>query len=360
MNSAPLSVTGLSVAYGDVPVVRQVSFVLPAGEIGCLLGPSGCGKTSLLRAIAGFERPQQGAIAIAGAVMADAQHWVPPERRRVGMVFQDFALFPHLDVTANIAFGLRHLAPAQRLERVESLLQLMALTAYRGAYPHQLSGGQQQRVALARALAPKPALLLLDEPFSSIDTELREQLAAQVRSVLKAEAVAAILVTHDQQEAFAMADRIGVIQHGLLRQWAPARDLYERPADVAVAEFIGHGRFLRARVLSDRRVATALGELPARFPGGALSPGEAWALVRPQQLVLRAEPAAESGAAVEVVQAVFRGAWTQYHVQLPDGQQLVCECPSDGRRQCAAGERAQLSFGAGEVLVYRRQEQPAE
>ncbi|AFL73352.1 ABC-type spermidine/putrescine transport system, ATPase component [Thiocystis violascens DSM 198] len=224
--SNPLELHHVSVAYDGPPVVRDISLTLEPGAIGCLIGPSGCGKSTLLRAIAGFEPLRRGEIRLAEQRVAAVGHSLPPESRRVGMVFQDFALFPHLSVVGNLAFGIRRLPRRARRARVESLLELVGLADAAALYPHQLSGGMQQRVALARALAPGPAVLLLDEPFSSMDATLREQLAREVREVLRREGVTAILVTHDQIETFAMADRIGVLADGGLRQWDSALGLY--------------------------------------------------------------------------------------------------------------------------------------
>ena len=213
MDRTPLlRVEGLAHAYGAQAVVDGLSLFLRRGAIGCLLGPSGCGKTTVLRCIAGFEAPLEGEIHLNGQVVARAGFSVPPERRRVGMVFQDYALFPHIRVRENIAFGLHLSSSVIRAERVRELAELVGLAAVLDKYPHELSGGQQQRVALARALAPRPDLLLLDEPFSNLDVELRERLSLEVRDIIKTSGATAVLVTHDQQEAFAMADEIGVLK----------------------------------------------------------------------------------------------------------------------------------------------------
>ncbi|MFP5505208.1 MAG: ABC transporter ATP-binding protein, partial [Gammaproteobacteria bacterium] len=230
-----LEVEAIEVRYGAVTVVQALNCQLGQGRIGCLLGPSGCGKTTVLRAIAGFEPVTAGEIRLGGRVVSRSGWVVPPERRQVGMVFQDFALFPHLTIAANVGFGIRDLSAAQRDARVNELLELVGLGAYAKVYPHQLSGGQQQRVALARAIAPRPSLLLMDEPFSSMDVELREQLAREVRGILRHEGITAVLVTHDQLEAFVMADEIGVMHGGRLEQWGSAYDLYHRPASRFVA-----------------------------------------------------------------------------------------------------------------------------
>jgi iron(III) transport system ATP-binding protein len=245
-----LELQQLSVQYPGRPrpAVDQVSFGLKAGQIGVLIGPSGCGKTTLLRAVAGLEAISAGRIALAGETVSAPGQSLAPENRRIGMVFQDYALFPHLDVGQNVGFGIYDWPKAERQARVGEVLDLVGLGDVRRRYPHELSGGQQQRVALARALAPKPQLLLLDEPFSNLDVDLRERLAHEVRGILKAAGATALFVTHDQLEAFAIGDVIGVMHEGSLHQWADAYTLYHRPATRFVADFIGHGVFSQATV----------------------------------------------------------------------------------------------------------------
>ena len=232
----------LSLAYdtpkGLRPVVQDLTLGLPAGHIGCLLGESGCGKTTVLRAIAGFEPVRAGRILLDGTVISSPAEQVAPEKRRVGMMFQDYALFPHLSVAQNVAFGLRRLERAERARRVEEMLTLVGLAHVANSYPHEISGGQQQRVALARALAPSPDLLLLDEPFSNLDVDTRERLAFEVRDILKTTGHTAILVTHNQAEAFAIADRIGVMAAGRIAQWDTPYNLHHHPADDFVRDFI--------------------------------------------------------------------------------------------------------------------------
>lgn len=224
---------------GPRPVVQDLSLTLPAGHIGCLLGQSGCGKTTILRAIAGFEPVRAGHIALEGTVISSATVQLAPEHRRVGMMFQDYALFPHLTATQNVAFGLRKLMDkTQRTARVKELLDLVGLSASADSYPHEISGGQQQRVALARALAPSPDLLLLDEPFSNLDVDTRERLAFEVRDILKSTGHTAILVTHNQAEAFAIADRIGVMNEGQVVQWDTPYNLHHHPANDFVHDFV--------------------------------------------------------------------------------------------------------------------------
>ena len=223
---------------GSVPVVRELSICLEKGNIGCLLGASGCGKTTVLRAIAGFEPLRAGSITLGGELLSTPNYLVAPEKRQVGMMFQDYALFPHLNVVQNMAFGLRRWDKQRRNHRIEELLQLANLESSRDRYPHELSGGQQQRVALARALAPEPGLLLLDEPFSNLDVDTRERLAFEVRDILKKTGHTAILVTHNQAEAFAIADRIGVMQDGRIAQWDTPYCLHHEPNSPFVADFI--------------------------------------------------------------------------------------------------------------------------
>ncbi|MGU7772526.1 ABC transporter ATP-binding protein [Burkholderia sp. MR1-5-21] len=254
-----LELDALSLAY-DTPhgrrtVVDGLSLALARGDIGCLLGASGCGKTTVLRAIAGFEPVRAGRIVLDGAPVASPSLDVPPERRRIGMMFQDYALFPHLSAADNVAFGLRRQPLAERCARVAEMLELVGLADAADAYPHELSGGQQQRVALARALAPSPELLLLDEPFSNLDVDTRERLAFELRDILKRTGHTAILVTHNQAEAFAIADRIGVMQHGKLAQWDTPYALHHHPASAFVADFVRRDALAdeRARALARGR-----------------------------------------------------------------------------------------------------------
>lgn len=237
-----LKLDQISLSYdtpdGIVPVVKNLSLCLEKGHIGCLLGASGCGKTTVLRAIAGFEPLRAGSISLGSSVLSSVDQQIEPEHRHVGMMFQDYALFPHLNVEKNIAFGLRRWDKHRRKQRVSELLSLAGLEDSGQRYPHELSGGQQQRVALARALAPEPELLLLDEPFSNLDVDTRERLAFEVRDILKKTGHTAILVTHNQAEAFAIADRIGVMQDGIIAQWDTPYGLHHHPANAFVADFV--------------------------------------------------------------------------------------------------------------------------
>ncbi|MCC2595633.1 ABC transporter ATP-binding protein [Pusillimonas sp. MFBS29] len=240
--SESLKLDNVTLAYdtpeGLTPVVQSLSMSLERGNIGCLLGASGCGKTTVLRAIAGFEPLRSGSISLGDACLSEVSWQREPELRNVGMMFQDYALFPHLTVEKNIAFGLRKWEKSRRKQRVSELLTLTGLSGSEHRYPHELSGGQQQRVALARALAPEPDLLLLDEPFSNLDVDTRERLAFEVRDILKKTGHTALLVTHNQAEAFAIADRIGVMQQGRIVQWDTPHGLHQHPANEFVADFI--------------------------------------------------------------------------------------------------------------------------
>ena len=347
---ARLELNGVCVRYGDTVAVDGVSLSLEEGAIGCLVGPSGCGKTSVLRAIAGFETIDNGSIMIAGRV-ASAPCWgIAPQRRSVGMLFQDFALFPHRTVAGNIAFGLRGLGRDARHARVEELLELVGLQGLGPRYPHELSGGQQQRVALARAIAPRPQILLLDEPFSSQDIERRAQLAQEVRHILRRENVTALLVTHDQHEAFAMADWIGVMNEGHLHQWDTAYRLYHRPADLFVADFIGHGVLIRGRVRDGGQIETGLGllrgNLAERFGAG----DPVYLLVRPDDVVHDHD----SPLTATVTHRTFRGADFLYTLKLDDGEQILCLSPS--HHDHPIGARIGIRLELEHLVVFERTE----
>src|SRR5574343_1029349 len=327
-----LQVSQLQVRYAGqaVAAVQDVSLGLAAGQIGVLIGPSGCGKTTLLRSVAGLESVAAGAIRLGSQVVGSPGHSMPPEQRRIGMVFQDYALFPHLTVGSNVAFGIEHLPAAERSLRVAEVLQLVGLEGSAQRYPHELSGGQQQRVALARALAPRPQLMLLDEPFSNLDVDLRERLAHEVRNILKQAGATALFVTHDQLEAFAIGDMIGVMHQGRLHQWDDAYTLYHRPATRFVADFIGHGVFAPATIREVNQqivVHTPLGDLtdvaecplPCAFVAGECD------------VLLRADDIVHDDAApvkAEIIRKAFRGSEFLYTLRLASGQTVMAHVPS--------------------------------
>jgi iron(III) transport system ATP-binding protein len=310
------------------------------------LGPSGCGKTSLLRAIAGFEPLVEGEIHLHGRCVSRSGMTLPPEKRRVGMVFQDFALYPHLSVADNVGFGLRGLSRGQRAARIDELLSLVGLRDQTDSYPHQLSGGQQQRVALIRAMAPRPEILLLDEPFSGLDVELREQLAREVRGILQREGITAILVTHDQFEAFAMADRIGVLGEGRLRQWASGYRLYHEPADRFVADFIGQGEFVPGRVVDMGHVDTALGRVQGRFVTDVAPGDRVELLIRPDDIIHDDD----SEFRLEVTGKAFRGAEYLYSLKMHGEIQLLCLVQS--HHDHAIGEKIGIRLDVGHLVAF--------
>jgi iron(III) transport system ATP-binding protein len=327
-----LELAQLQVRYAGAEraAVQDVSFGLQAGDIGVLIGPSGCGKTTLLRAVAGLERAQGGSIRLGDTLVSSTQTHMDAEHRRIGMVFQDYALFPHLDVGQNVGFGIARLGQAARARRVAEVLELVGLGGSERRFAHELSGGQQQRVALARALAPSPQLLLLDEPFSNLDVDLRERLAHEIRTILKAAKATALFVTHDQLEAFAVGDHIGVMQDGRLHQWDDAYTLYHRPATRFVAEFIGHGVFTPAtiRAVDGRMVVqTVLGDLAdiAECPlPTAFAHGHCDVLLRADDIVHDDNAPVKA----EIIRKAFRGSEFLYTLRLRSGETVLAHVPS--------------------------------
>jgi iron(III) transport system ATP-binding protein len=349
--TARLHLAGLDFAYGRGPKVCDgIGFSLAAGEIGCLLGPSGCGKTSALRLIAGLETPHAGEIFLDGEKVSAKGYALATEKRGIGMVFQDYALFPHLSVAANVGFGLGQLKSADRPQRVQEMLTAVGLANFADRYPHELSGGQKQRVALARALAPKPRLVLMDEPFASLDQEMRERLSAEVRQILKTVDATALIVTHDQHEAFAMADYIGVMNAGRLEQWDAAYDIYHRPATRFIADFVGQGVFLPGRVESHDRIVTELGTFEHCADCG-LSVGERVdVLLRPDDLLHDDDSAVQA----EVLGKAFRGAEFIYTLKLPSGETALSLVPSHHNH--AIGERIGIKLDVDHVIAFRQGE----
>ena len=312
-----LSMSHVSKNYGDKTVLQDLNFILPSTQIACLLGGSGSGKTTALRLIAGFETSRSGDIILGERRLNE----VPAHERRIGMVFQDHALFPHLTVAQNIAFGL---TSGNTKHRVTQLLELIDLPQHGAAYPHELSGGQQQRVALARSLAPRPQLLLLDEPFSSLDVELRTRLAREVRDILKAEGVTALMVTHDQQEAFAMADVVGVMHNGTIEQWDAPYTLYHEPRTRYVANFIGQGVFVRGVAQDAQCIDLELGHYCGQNAHGFAAGTVLDVLIRPDDVMH--DDAAKQTAVVK--DKVFRGTDFIYTLQLPSGKSVLAQVPS--------------------------------
>ncbi|PCJ15617.1 MAG: iron ABC transporter ATP-binding protein [Gammaproteobacteria bacterium] len=325
MTSTPiLEIENIRCSYEQQVIIDEFFLTLHPGEIGCFLGPSGCGKTTLLRAIAGFEPIQKGTITLDNQQVSAPNRITAPEKRQIGFIFQDYALFPHLTVEKNIAFGLSK-SPQQTIrDKVKEMLSLTDLEGLSKRYPHELSGGQQQRVALARALAPSPKLLLLDEPFSNLDVELRRRLSAEIRDLLVDRGISAILVTHDQNEAFAVADKIGVLHNGALCQWDTPFNLYHQPSNRFVANFVGRGHFITGLAVDAVSIKTAAGTFSShiRYPWPANTAVEV--LIRPDDVVYNKDSALKA----EIINKTFQGATTLYTLRLSSGEIFDALLPS--------------------------------
>ncbi len=343
-----LDVRGIVCSHGNRPVIGGLSFSVPEASLVCLLGPSGCGKTTVLRAIAGFHPLDEGNIQLAGRVVSAPGFTLAPEQRRVGMVFQDHALFPHLKVNDNVAFGLRKRHGATDRRLVGELLERVGLSTMSDRYPHELSGGQQQRVALARALAPKPHLLLMDEPFSNLDVELRERLGYEVRDILKDQGITSVLVTHDQQDAFALSDKVGVMYDGRIEQWGSPYNLYHQPSNRFVADFIGEGVFLPGKLRDKATVEIELGAVQGRgdyhWEDGTMLD----VLIRPDDIV----PDSNGAMVAEVVRKAFKGAEILYTLRLASGTKVLSLFPSHANHDL--GEEVGIRLQADHLVVFPR------
>lgn len=301
-----LELKNISLDLDNKKILKTINLKIEKGDIACLLGPSGCGKTSLLRIIAGLEDRNSGSMQLNGTIVQDEKQFLSPHKRKIGMVFQDYALFPHLTVKENILIGLDHLSKTEREKKLHEMLELVKLTDAIDSYPHKLSGGQQQRVALARALAQSPDLLLLDEPFSNLDTELRYQLSADVRQILKDLNMTAILVTHDQVEAFSFADKIGVMNNGSLEQFSTSFNLYHKPQTYFVGNFIGEGVIVK-------------GDLVIPYISQPLKNSQNLVLIRPEDIVYDIS----SPTRAQVIKKIFRGSHFLYQIEFPNGLQVL-------------------------------------
>ena len=319
-----LELKNMSVAFDHRKVVNGISFSLNEGDIGCLLGPSGCGKTTALRAIAGFEPLVEGEVWVRGVRASNIKYRTPVEERQIGMMFQDFALFPHMTVRENISFGIHKLKRTDKYKRINELVELLEIEDILNKYPHRLSGGQQQRVALARAIASRPRVLLLDEPFASLDIELREQLAQEVRRILKQDGITAVLVTHNQLEAFAMADTVGVMNDGRLLQWDQAFNLYHQPSTSYVADFIGEGVFIEGAVMNAGQVETELGIITGSDNMQDIIGKRVQVLIRPDDIIHDDD----SNMTAIVIDKTFRGAEFLYTLALDSGTRILSLIPS--------------------------------
>lgn len=345
-----LEINDICISYGSKQVAHNISIQLQPGEIGCLLGPSGCGKSTLLRAIAGFESVNQGSISISGQKISEKNVTLPPEKRNIGMVFQDISLFPHLSVQDNIRFGIKHLTNDSQNHRVKQLLNLIGLSDSATQYPHQLSGGQQQRIAIARALAPRPPLILLDEPFSGLDAKLKESLVPEIRNILKHEQVSAILVSHDQNEAFAIADKIAIMDQGKIHQWDSAYNSYHQPATKFAASFVGRSRFLPARTTCDTCIDTILGNLRSDEPHGYPANSEVDVLVRIDDV----QHDINANHTATVTKKNFHGSYFTYELMLSDGISVLCSTPAHTEHKYAEGDLFPLKLCIEHLVLFNR------
>ena len=336
MTDTLISVKHLSVSFGDTVALDDFSLDVPVGSLVALVGPSGCGKTTALRVIAGFEIPSTGTVSIRGVVVAGGGKEIPPEKRNVGMVFQEYALFPHISVEENVGYGVRG---ADRVQRVHDVLKLVGMSAYGSRFPHELSGGEQQRVALARALAPGPDVVLLDEPFSNLDAPQRERMRRELRKILKGAGATAIFVTHDQSEALAIADIIAVMCEGKIVQTGSPDDVYEAPDNTWVARFLGDALLLRGTV-SDGSVQTSLGSIATPLPTGVAVD----VMIRPEWITPHVEDSGEG----RVTDREFYGHDQRVEIQLPGGERVEALVPT--RNRMAVGDRVTIELV--DAIVY--------
>ncbi|WP_323959165.1 ATP-binding cassette domain-containing protein [Arthrobacter sp. JZ12] len=334
-----LQLAGVSRRYGKVQAATSLDLTVAPGELVTLIGPSGCGKSTLLRLIAGLERPDAGTITIAGEIVADRRCFQEPEHRRVGLVFQDHALFPNLTVARNVAFGLNRLQASERRSRVAEVLDLVRLGHLAGRYPHELSGGEQQRVALARALAPRPAVVLLDEPFSSLDETLRGRVRSDIVSVLRETGTTGVLVTHDQTEALSVGNRVVVMRDGVIEQTDVPENVFEQPATRFVASFMGDADFLPANV--HNALLTCEIGVVSTVPGWANCDVDVDVVLRPHEVAL----SPDSRSSARVVSIEYRGAFVLHHVRLGSGRTLRSWQPHQVRY--APGTPVNVTVAAG-------------
>ncbi|MFV2059725.1 MAG: ABC transporter ATP-binding protein [Gammaproteobacteria bacterium] len=341
-----LNLKAISCEYQTQTVVHDLSFHVTKGDMVCLVGPSGCGKTTVLRAIAGFEAITAGEITLNDTVVSRPGYELAPEKRKIGMVFQDYALFPHMNISSNICFGLRKQSKQAKSEISDKMLSIVGLEGLSNRYPHELSGGQQQRVALARALAPMPDIILMDEPFSNLDVEMRESLSQEIRSILKKQGVTGIMVTHDQHEAFAMADVIGVMKDGEIQQWDSAYNLYHVPTNLFVADFIGQGVMLNGTLLSPNKIETEIGIVEGDRAYHWERGSKLQLLLRPDDVV-----SDQNGSLIgEITQRAFKGAEIMYTIRLSTGTEVMSLFPS--HHDHFIGDKVRLSLAADHMIAF--------
>ncbi len=341
-----LSIDNVTVGYDSTVIVHNASFQLQHGQIGCLLGPSGCGKSTLLRAIAGFEPVLNGCIRMEEHTISDKNTLLTPEKRQIGLVFQDLALFPHLTIAENIEFGIQKWPKADRQARTKQLLKLVELSGMENRYPHSLSGGQQQRIALARTIAPKPKLLLLDEPFSGLDAAMREELLPDVRDILVQEKMSAILVTHDQMEAFAMADTVAVMNQGKIIQCDTPFNIYHKPNSRFIGNFIGKGDYLPGEIIDSQSVNSPLGTLKTEKPHQFKANQRVEILIRPDDVLHNDD----SELLAKIIEKQFRGSHFLYRVKLTSGHLLYCFASS--HHDHAIGESIGIIIDLDHIVMF--------
>ncbi|HSW35283.1 MAG TPA: ABC transporter ATP-binding protein [Candidatus Limnocylindrales bacterium] len=337
----------VSKSFAEAKAVQKLTISVGKGEFYSLLGQSGCGKTTTLRLIAGLERPDEGTIIINGELVASQNTWVLPEKRGVGVVFQDYALFPHMTVSKNIAFGLKDCSRETAREKVDELLALTGLDGLGARYPHELSGGQRQRVALARSLAPNPRVILLDEPFSNLDADLREELRNETKRILKKREATTILVTHDQEEAFTLSDRVGVLNNGSLEQDGTPAEIYHHPHSKFVADFVGKADFIEGEVRG-RTVNSAFGNFPLG-ENSTTEGGKVELMVRPDDVDFTLDPAGEA----VITGAHFLGASIIYSLQFGNGKIIHAIRPST--EMFTVGARVSVILDARHIVIFPRE-----
>ncbi len=345
-----LRINNLSSDYGGQPVLRGVDLTLNKGGLASLLGPSGCGKSTLLNVVAGFHDLQEGEVWVGETLASSVTQMVLPEKRNIGMIFQDYALFPHLSVLENVTFGIRDRSKSDTKQEANEWLNLVRMDGFGGRYPHELSGGQQQRVALARALAAKPSLLLMDEPFSNLDTDLRRQLVREIRDLLKERGIAAILVTHDQEEAFLFGEEVGLMDQGILQQWGTPEKIYTEPHNRWVADFVGGGSWIPGAVLDNGEVETSVGSFVHPFSHGLnAEQRQVEVLFRPHEIRLEPAELSESGVC-RVVHSEFSGQEMHYMVESSRSEQI--RVSMEGLSRFHVGDTVRLLFHKESLIVF--------
>lgn len=345
---ALLELNSIQCGYDGDVVVNDLSLAIRETTLNCLLGPSGCGKTTVLRAIAGFEPLRAGEILLNGRVVSSGNQMVPPEERDIGMVFQDYALFPHLNVADNITFGLKKHSGKKKQKAAEEMLELVGLEGYVDRYPHELSGGQQQRIAVARALAPKPSLILMDEPFSNLDVDLRERLVLDIREILRQRQTTTLFVTHDQDEAFMIGEHVAVMNEGHIMQWDMPYNLYHEPANRFVADFIGQGRLIEGVLRDHESVETSLGLLAGNRSYEWPKDTKVDVLLRPDDVLIDVE----GGVDCLISDRAFKGAQIMYTLRTPQGDELLSLVAS--HQDINIGQKVKVGVDAEHLVVFRQ------